>query len=108
MAGTEGFGSLAWIRNATPITQEPLRLLAQGFRHIPEPWPHNKAEVECTEGGDPTSNGVLTDPDLFGHGRVNQLIATLLSQQACHHRELVEILDAGHVADILAQQLVSA
>ena len=91
-----------------PVPQIPLRLLAQGARHVAVPRPDQEPEVKVAQGCDPAADRIDRDPRLARESAVHELAAGPVRQLPDQQLHLVDLLNAGQVPDVLPNELPEA
>ena len=108
VAGDHRLEPLSGIGHASPVSQEPLRRLANGILDVAEPRAHLESVVEALEDADPALDRLFVGLHLAGERPVDDLFAASISEQFGENGELPEFHDAREVAYVVAQKLLVA
>ena len=108
MTRDKGFRFVAHILNVCPVSQIPLRLLAQGSRDIPKPGPDQKTQMEIAQGSDPPAHCIDRHAHRSREVAVHELPRRPVGQSQDQRLHLVNLLDLCQVADLFPHELLEA
>lgn len=107
-AGEEVFVAGSGVIQQRPIPQVVLGLLAQRAGHVLVPGTQGEAVVEALQDAQPALDAVLGGVDLVGQGGVAGELSGAVPDQPGQGFDLGHFLDAGQVAQLLAEELLVA
>ena len=106
MAGDEGFGACAVVRQAAPFAEKPFGFFAQGFGNVFEPWADHEAVVHPAQQIDPAFRGVHGDFDFLREVGIDESLGAALGEDLHEGFHRAEVGDVGDFAEVFAGELL--